>query len=341
MLDEKTKEVKKNYTVTVTMISYNDGSILEECLTSIRNQNYDQKLVNILMVDGGSTDDTLKIAQKYGVGVVSRPDLKDQPNVRAGMAFTLPQTDLILIFSADNRFQEQDTLAKMIETFVSGDVVACETLRYGYRATDPILTRYFALIGGNDPIAVGLGKADRGPYDNKKTRHSFGKAQDCGEYYKVKFKADITKIPTIGANGFLVRRDIMEKADYKENAAHIDMCVSLIQRGYNIFAFVKDRHIVHYFSIAPMQFIKRRLLYADIYSGKKIKRGYSVFHKKDGIKLALLILANGTFLIPLLRALRGYTYVKDVAWFLHPVMCFAFTASYSCFYLKKILKYRA
>jgi glycosyltransferase involved in cell wall biosynthesis len=328
---------KKNYSITVSMISYNDEAILEDCLVSIRNQDYDQNLIDILLIDGGSSDETLKIAQKYGATIISRPDLKNQPNIRGGIALQTAQTDLILFFSADNRFQEKDTLSEMAKTLEDQEVVACETLRYGYNQTDPILSRYFALIGGCDPIAVGLGKADRGPYDKNRVWHSFGAVQDCGEYYKIKFTADISKIPTIGTNGFLIKREMLDKMDYKENVAHTDMCVSLIRQGYNTFTFVKNKHIIHYINITPTYFLKRRLLWAKIYSGDKIKREYSVFQKKDTPRLILMILANFTLIIPLLRAVKGYLAVRDRAWFLHPLMCFTFTLGYSGFYIKKYL----
>ena len=113
------KTNKKNYSVTVSMISYNDEIILEDCLASIRNQDYDQKLINILMVDGGSTDNTLEIAKKYNAIVVSRPDLKNQPTVRGGMGITLPTTDLILSFSAPGLIFSCK-LSKLGKNFSSG-----------------------------------------------------------------------------------------------------------------------------------------------------------------------------------------------------------------------------
>jgi glycosyltransferase involved in cell wall biosynthesis len=331
--------IKKEYSVTVSMISYNDEAIIEDCLLSIRNQDYDQELVNILMVDGGSTDKTLEIAKKYNVIVVSRPDLKNCPTVRGGMGITLPTTDLILSFSADNRLQEKDLLSKMVDILADEDIVACETLRYGYRKNDPVLSRYFALVGGCDPIGISLGRADRGPYDSNKW-HTFGLSQDCGEYFKVKFEPNISKIPPIGANGFLVKRSLLEGIDHKETGAHIDMCVSLIRSGRNTFAFIKNRHIVHYINVKIIPFLKRRILYADTYSADKIKREYKVFQKKDILKLTWIIFINITVIIPLLRAIKGYIYVRDIAWFLHPIMCFIFTIGYGWFYLKKLLFFR-
>jgi glycosyltransferase involved in cell wall biosynthesis len=325
---------KLDFTVTVSMILFNDEKILDECLNSIRNQDYDQKLIDILVIDGGSIDATLDIGKKYGATVVYRPDLKDKPYLRGGMALTTPRTDLILFFSADNRLQERDTLSKMVEAFLDESIVGCETLRYGYRKTDPAISRYFALIGGADPIAVGLGKADRGPHDAKKW-HLSDKAEDCGNYYKVGFSNDIAKIPTLGANGFLFRRKLVEKSSLALNCTHTDLCVDWIRQGYNQFAFVKDRHVIHFINVKFLTFIKRRLHYEQMYSHRKMDRIYSIFQKMDTPRLLYIIVTYLTFLVPTLRALKGFLSVRDPAWFLHPIVCFSFVLSYSFHFIRK------
>ena len=105
-------------TITILMISYQDEAILEECLASVRHQTYDQSLVKILLVDGGSTDGTEKIARKYNATFISRPDLRDRPGLRGAVSMRTSTTDLVMTLSADNRLQEQDTLEKMVATFI-------------------------------------------------------------------------------------------------------------------------------------------------------------------------------------------------------------------------------
>jgi len=323
-------------TITVVMISLNDENILPGCLSSIRKQDYPQNLINIIIVDGGSTDETASIAKKYDAHVISRPDLKESPNIRAGIALTSAATDLILFVSADNRLQEKDTLSAMVRALNDGETVACETLRYGFNKTDPVLSRYFALIGGADPIAVGLGKADRGPFD-KTGWHGFGEAEDCGYYLKVTFPKDVSKIPTLGANGFLIKREYIEKTSLASSALHIDMCVELILQGHNKFAFLKDKHVIHFLDLKLLSFLKRRLLYANMYHSENTGRIYSVYHNRDFVRLILIAFYNMTLAVPFLRALKGYFSKKDVAWFLHPIVSFAFTVGYSLFFTKKYL----
>jgi len=54
--------------VSVIIPTWNSSRTLDLCLQSIKNQTY--KEIEVLIVDGGSNDDTLKIARKYKVNVI-------------------------------------------------------------------------------------------------------------------------------------------------------------------------------------------------------------------------------------------------------------------------------
>ncbi len=322
-------------TITISMISYNDEKILEDCLQSVRNQDYNQDLVDILLVDGGSTDKTKEIATQYSAKMIERPDLKEQPFIRGGIAFTEPKTDFLVFFSADNRFQETDILTKMVNIMCGEqEIVGIGTQRYGIRKGDPILSRYFALIGGNDPIAISLGKADRGPYD-KDDWHTYGEAKYLDDHILVSFEKDISKIPTLGANGFMLRTKYIKKSSYFKNALHIDACADLILQGNQKFAFLKNRHVVHYMSTGIKTLVKRRMHWASVFSKSKLPRLYSVYSEKDLFSLIKLTLGYLTILPSFLRALKGYIKYKDKAWFLHPVIGFIFVVTYGINVLKQ------
>ena len=56
------------------MATYNSESTIEKSLISIREQDFDQKKIEILVVDGNSTDKTRDIAKKYGCEIIDNPE---------------------------------------------------------------------------------------------------------------------------------------------------------------------------------------------------------------------------------------------------------------------------
>lgn len=332
----KPKLVKNYPPVTVIMITLNDEKIIYKCLRSIRMQRYPKK-IQIIIVDGGSTDKTIEIAKKFKAQIIVRPDLLNKPYLRGEIAAKSVKTDISVSFSADNRFREKDCLRKMMEPFLDKEISAVETFRYGFNNNSSLLTKYFALIGGADPIAVALGKADRSPYDKDKW-HSFGKVENKKNYFKVTFDDDANKIPTLGANGFAVRSSLFKKFLLK-NSLHIEMCMDFIRSGNNKFAFVRDAHIIHEINIDLLSLCKRRLQWAFIYSPSNIKRKYFVFNfPHDLIRLTFIILSTITIIIPLMRAIKGFVKYRDVAWFLHPFVLLVFLATYGLETIRSFIK---
>jgi cellulose synthase/poly-beta-1,6-N-acetylglucosamine synthase-like glycosyltransferase len=57
--------------VSIIVAAYNSQDTIEECLKSILSLNYSEGFFEIIVMDGGSKDDTVKIAQKYPIKVVS------------------------------------------------------------------------------------------------------------------------------------------------------------------------------------------------------------------------------------------------------------------------------
>jgi cellulose synthase/poly-beta-1,6-N-acetylglucosamine synthase-like glycosyltransferase len=59
--------------VSIIVASYNSQDTIEECLKSILAQNYPKDYFEIIVMDGGSKDDTVKIAEKFPIKVLSIP----------------------------------------------------------------------------------------------------------------------------------------------------------------------------------------------------------------------------------------------------------------------------
>lgn len=62
-----------NPKVTILVATYNSELTIDACLKALSELNYPKELLEIIVVDGCSTDATLQIAQKYPVRIVSEP----------------------------------------------------------------------------------------------------------------------------------------------------------------------------------------------------------------------------------------------------------------------------
>ena len=56
--------------ISVVIPAYNEEKYIDKCLESLKNQTFPKEKFEIIVVDNGSTDKTVKIAKKYGVRVV-------------------------------------------------------------------------------------------------------------------------------------------------------------------------------------------------------------------------------------------------------------------------------
>jgi len=334
-ITKKNIPLNQNPSVSVVIATYNSEKTIDACLKAIRTQVYPQNKIDIILCDGGSIDSTFSLVKKYKVDFVPVPRHLQNAEYNKGVGVRKAKGDVILMIDHDNIIPHKHWLQKMVKPLVEDpEIVGVETLRYHYSPELSLIDRYYALFGAGDPVAFYLGKADRLSfiYDKYNLR---GDALDKGNYYKVKFKNE--NIPTLGANGFVIRRKLLienARIDGK-NFFHIDVNVDLIRKSFNTYAFIKDDiiHLTGYKNITS--FLYRRILFMEQFHVQQIsQRRYSLFMKGDLIRLIIFIIYSITFVKPLFDSVRGYLKIKDNAWFVHPILCFSMVIIYGSITIK-------
>lgn len=323
-------------TIAVIIPCWNSSDRLEEAIQAIKNQDYPQNLIEIVGVDGGSTDNTLEILKQYNCTIFQTDTDKQGVEYNKAYGVTHTKSDLILMNDDDNVLAQKDYISKMVKPFLENpELVGVEPLRFGWKKTMNWADRYFALFGNIDPVAYYFGKDARLSYAFD-TYNLFHKTvEDKDDYYLVTF--DKENIPTLGGNGYMARRSMLDKVITSyEKFFHMDINYDLIQKGYNQYAFAKVA-IYHYaVDKGFWNLVKRRKFWANKYHlGHQQERRYSVYVPvKDRVKLIKFILVTITIVIPLLESIRGYIKKPDVAWFAHPLVCLAFLYAYASAYLE-------
>ncbi|MDO4780719.1 MAG: glycosyltransferase family 2 protein [Bacteroides sp.] len=95
--------MKKNTKISIVIPSYNQGIFLEETIQSIVSQNYDN--VEIIVMDGGSTDQSVDIIKKYEKYIYYWQSRKDNGQSYAiNEGFKIATGDFVTWLNSDDVF---------------------------------------------------------------------------------------------------------------------------------------------------------------------------------------------------------------------------------------------
>lgn len=319
--------------VSFVVPTFNSEKTLEECLTSIRKQRYPVQKMEIILSDGGSKDNTKKLAKKFACRFISIKAAMQGAEYNRAVGAKNAKNEILVFLDHDNILPHSNWLRNMIIPFFDARITGAETLRYAYEPKAKALGRYFSLLCANDVVPFYLGKADRLSYiyDNLKQYGIFKKLSI--KNYKGYSVVTFTKnhIPTLGSNGFVIRRKVlMMHAQVKpSHFFHIDVNVDLINKGFNKYAFVNDSIIHQTNERGLIDYVRRRKLFVERYQfDQSSNRRYRVYEKGDLGKIILFVIIALTFIVPLYDAIKGFLKVRDVAWFIHPLVCFLLVIVY-------------
>lgn len=313
-------------TISVIMPIFNSVRTIKNCLSSLREQDYDQKKIEIIAIDGGSIDGTKELLQKYQCKIIN--DQSGSPELAKAKGLQQARGELVLLIASDNILPGKNWLREMVSNLLKEpEAVAAYPWHYVYRSVDTSLNRYFALMGVNDPVAWWLGRQDRQGYGSDQWKLS-GEAQDKGDYWQVKFT--LKNMPTLGDNGVLIWKKTLLQARVDEhNFSHIDVFWDLISLGLNQFVVVKNE-IVHDTGENLVSFLRKRFRYMrTLYLQQlKMRRYKWVRNYQDMLKLALFVIYSFSIIGPLLTAISGFRKKPDHAWFWQVILAPAMVIIY-------------
>ncbi len=326
--------MREKPSVSVIIVALNCAQNIAECLKRIKEQDYPADRVEILVIDGGSTDGTQEVAESFGATVYS-PGYKDNCEPRRAIGLLESKNDIVCYIESDIFLPTPQWLVEMISPLVENpEIAATQSLRYEYRKEDNTLNRYFALLGIHDPIAYYLKKRDKLSWADKKWT-LFGDAHDLGAYYAVTF--DINALPPLGCNGFVARREELLRLTLPDIEkvplyTHSDSVYDMVAAGRNKIGFVKNTVIHVPSNDTVWKYLRRRMFYTRNLHFGGFERKYKVYDPKnlrDDLNLLKYIVYSLTVVKPVFDSLRGFIRKPDAAWFVHPIMCLMMFFSYS------------
>lgn len=101
--------------VTVIIATFNSEKIIKKVLKSIKKQTYPRRKIEILIVDGGSSDNTLKIVKEFGCIFIHNP--RTEPVYAKFLGFNRAKGDYALYLDHDEVLENPQSIEKKIKAF--------------------------------------------------------------------------------------------------------------------------------------------------------------------------------------------------------------------------------
>jgi glycosyltransferase involved in cell wall biosynthesis len=312
--------------ISVVVPTLNAQKYLEECLRSVVDQDYPRELLEVLVVDGGSTDRTLELARRVGVdGVLANPLRTGESGKAVGI--NAAGGELVLMIDSDNVLVGHDWLRRMIRPFEDPDVISSEALRWDYRRRDHFINRYQALTGINDPLALFVGNYDR--FSTLTGRWTDYPVEEETRDGWLRVTLDPRYVPTMGANGYIVRRSALAAVPVGDYLFDIDFVHDLVGQGHRTIGRV-DVPIRHYFCDSVRRFyLKTRRRTDDYFFFSAQGRRSYPWTSRERAGVVRFVASTVTVLPLLAQVVRGLRRRPDPAWLFHVPACWITLAVYA------------
>ncbi len=113
----------KNAIVSIVIPIYNEEEVIKDCLESLQKQSY--KDLEIILVDDGSTDSTLKIIENCKLKIVNLELLRQQhrgPGVARNLGVSKAKGDILVFVDADMTF-DKNFIRDLVKPIIQGKTI--------------------------------------------------------------------------------------------------------------------------------------------------------------------------------------------------------------------------
>ena len=213
----------------------NGGNLLTKLFRSIREQDYPGK-IEIIMVDGGSTDDSVRIAKEFGAIVVPNPFVLGDPG--AVVARSHATGEILVYAAADNGLPRRDWLRLIVQPFLDRPSIMGVYTQIVPAPGDNSFTEYYCRLHVEPFTWFVYGNAA-----NPRNFHSEYRIKHQTDAYVIYDFTPMTHPVVALAQGFAVRRSFERRPGYDND--DILPVIQMMEEGSEI-AYVPEAGVFHH-----------------------------------------------------------------------------------------------
>lgn len=313
----KTQAKQNNPLVTFVIPTLNAESFIESCLQAIRQQNYPQDKIEIIVADAYSKDATVAIAKKYGAIVIENPEILHEPGKT--LATKEANGEIIFYTDADNIIVGQSWIRDMVSAYQNEENVIGLLPQTIPPPDSSALNRYLGYLF-TDPLTWFIYGSAANPVDYSKI---YQPIKQTANYTLYRFQQK--NHPLFGLSQGSGATKLFRRGG--EGASDdILSGIQMIEQG-GLIAVVPNAGVYHYHVTSLSNFLRkyrwrvRNNLTQEITQMGLVNRlKYFNFGRK--LKLLLFIPYALSLIFPFISSLRLAIRWRDPVMFWHTLTCF-------------------
>lgn len=334
--------------ISVVIATYNSGKTLSLVLESIRNQTVLRSDIEILIVDGGSTDKTRSIAKKYGCRIIDNPNI--EPLYAKYLGYIHAKGRYIEYVDHDEVLMNAKSLQTRVDIFKNNPTVKAVT-GCGYYSPSgyQVINSYINEFG--DPFSFfiySLSKHADFFIPSMKSRYKIVKDSEKYTLFDISNTPEIPLIELVAGGGMFDRiymvKNFPELTSQQYLLPHL---LHVLRKKSPYIAVVKNDPILHYSSDTVSSYIqkliwriKNNIFFSQTtgssgFSGRgEFSAGYTSFRKILFIPYAFSIV------LPLIDAIKLISTRKNYSYGIHVPLTLITATLIVYYYVIKIVGFR-
>lgn len=239
----------KKSLVSIILATFNSASTLEKVLVSIGKQSYPLSCLELIVVDGGSTDNTRNIAQSYGCRIIDNP--KTLPGWAKYFGYTLARGEYAMFLDSDEVIEDSQSIERKIVVMKENPSVHAVT-GSGYRNPKnySFLNQYINEFG--DPFSFFYYRQSKDcRYFISQMKRLYPCVKETDDYLILNFlKEENLPLLEFGAMGGIVDLVYLKShaPEIIHNPALIPHLINVLVMHGSRVALIKNDVLIHYSS---------------------------------------------------------------------------------------------
>ncbi len=316
-------------TISIVSPTYNSEKTLSKTLRSIKRQNYPKEKIEVLIIDGGSSDETVKIAKKFGCKVINNPKT-DIVNAQY-LGYLAARGRYLLYLAPDEVLENADSLRIKTSVFNNHSKIK-SVLPTGYKTPQDYSPINYYINEFGDPFSLFMYRESKSNTflirDLEKSYKKIMENKDCIVFSFSNEK----KLPLIElwAGGCVLDLQYVKKnfPQIKQKPELIPLLFYLLNRKGNLMGVTKNDPTVHYSTGSVRKYLKkiRSRVEFNIFQTPMGKGGFSGRSSFENplvnYKKFLFIPYSFSLLLPLIDSIYLTATRRQSIYLLHLPLCF-------------------